>query len=524
LNELTESDREKLSGPVYVLLMAALLLVALGLRVYRLGVDEMWLDETLSAVAAMGSPGDILGGVYSPKSPPLYYLLLWCWVRVFGISEIAVRGLSVLSGVALVGCVGACGTKLFSRRAGITAAAFAAFAPLGINYSQEARSYMLLAIFALGYLYFTLRLADGFSAGRVAGFVLTGCGLSLTHAYGFVLLPLPNIIFLAKPARAAYVRLMLAELPVAACALCMWMLMESRGEVRMALWLKYTWDAMGPLGSAYSSLQSLGVGGAYPKLVFRLWQPPAAYINVPAVILVVSVAVYALARKPEDGAPASRGLARYGVAAAIFFPLFAVLALSIAWKPVYLAGRTEIIAAPAFWLLIGAGLARLKPKTLVLAGAVLFFFASYNLIHFYERDAFGARRAVATHIAAETGPPDPVICGGGSCVPLKYYLTLHGEPRELVWFPSLEKLNRYSYDPDYVAATAPGLEEEARVIASMLAKRIKPGAMVLMVGGGKRFDTVNEWLFVAMMRRFDLVKITNRENGLPVYHFRRKDG
>ena len=80
------------------------------------------------------------------STPPLYYSVAWAWARVFGYGEVGLRSLSALAGVALIPVVYGAGAKLVSRRAGVIVAALAACSPLLIWYSQEARSYELLAL------------------------------------------------------------------------------------------------------------------------------------------------------------------------------------------------------------------------------------------------------------------------------------------------------------------------------------------------------------------------------------------
>jgi len=53
-------DEHQPSARAFRIGLALVVLCGAALRLYRLGMDELWLDETISATAAMGGVGDIL--------------------------------------------------------------------------------------------------------------------------------------------------------------------------------------------------------------------------------------------------------------------------------------------------------------------------------------------------------------------------------------------------------------------------------------------------------------------------------
>src|SRR5947209_19458868 len=79
-------------------------------------------------------------------TPPLYFVIAWVWTKLFGSGEVGLRSLSAFLGIAVIPVTYLCGKELVSRAAGLVAAAFAAFSPFMIWYSQEARSYMLFGL------------------------------------------------------------------------------------------------------------------------------------------------------------------------------------------------------------------------------------------------------------------------------------------------------------------------------------------------------------------------------------------
>ena len=138
--------RALLADPA-VLAVFGLTLLGAVLRFYRLGHQGFWFDEANTALLVHFSPGKMLGLIPQTEStPPLYYCVAWMWARVFGYGETGLRSLSAVCGVLMVPVVYAAGARLVSRRAGVIAAALATCSPLLIWYSQEARSYQMLAL------------------------------------------------------------------------------------------------------------------------------------------------------------------------------------------------------------------------------------------------------------------------------------------------------------------------------------------------------------------------------------------
>lgn len=131
-------------------LLLAIMLLAEGLRLYRLNAQSLWYDEAFSVYLARMSPSEILARTAADIQPPLYYLLLHGWIQRVGDGEAAVRGLSVLFGVLAVPLMYGVAWQLFkSRRAGLLAALLFAVSPLHLWYAQETRMYTLLVFLCL---------------------------------------------------------------------------------------------------------------------------------------------------------------------------------------------------------------------------------------------------------------------------------------------------------------------------------------------------------------------------------------
>ena len=133
---------------VTLALLVAILLLAFGLRVYRLEAQSVWWDEGLAAWAARQ---DLISSTLwcaSDVHPPLYFWMLHFWRLVSGDSEFGLRFLSVGFGVLAVAALYRLGYALADRPTGILAALLLATARFALWWSQEMRMYILAALLA----------------------------------------------------------------------------------------------------------------------------------------------------------------------------------------------------------------------------------------------------------------------------------------------------------------------------------------------------------------------------------------
>lgn len=96
----------------------------------------------------------------------------------------ALRSLSAVLGVALVFVMYELGRRLADRRVGIAAALLAAVSEFLVHYSQEARSYALLALLTALSSLCLFRLLDRWSGWSAVAYAAVITFL-YTHVYGF---------------------------------------------------------------------------------------------------------------------------------------------------------------------------------------------------------------------------------------------------------------------------------------------------------------------------------------------------
>jgi uncharacterized membrane protein len=131
-------------SPRCYLVPGAILLVAFGLRVLRLDAQSLWYDEAFGIHLSHLSLPEATRWMASTFNPPLYYYLLDLWVQVAGVSEFAVRMISVYAGILVLPLGYSLARSLFGRTAGLITMLFLAISPLCVWHSQNARMYTLL--------------------------------------------------------------------------------------------------------------------------------------------------------------------------------------------------------------------------------------------------------------------------------------------------------------------------------------------------------------------------------------------
>ncbi len=181
--------------------LAALLILAAALRLSTLHLQSFWYDEAYVPVHTLHASltATLRSVVHRENTPPLWYVLIWAWSRLFGTGEVALRLPSALAGIATVGFAWGIGWELAGKRVAIATAALVAFNPLFVWYSQEARAYgLFVALIALA-MWCWLRADAQPTPRRLAAFALSGSAALATHYFAVFLLA-PMCLWLLRRA------------------------------------------------------------------------------------------------------------------------------------------------------------------------------------------------------------------------------------------------------------------------------------------------------------------------------------
>lgn len=165
-----------------------ILLLAAFFRFYHLAGQSLWSDEGNSVALARRSLAEIAQRTAFDIHPPFYYWLLKIWIGVFGDSEVGLRSLSAVLGVACVYLTWQVAVRLLGRRVGLIATLISALSPFQVYYAQEARMYMLLALLGTLTVFLAVLMVDQLDNPWLKiGYVATvTAGLYTHYAYPIV--------------------------------------------------------------------------------------------------------------------------------------------------------------------------------------------------------------------------------------------------------------------------------------------------------------------------------------------------
>ncbi len=344
--------------------MAVLILLAFGRGIWALGSKSLWWDESLSLYRAGKNLTFVLSNqiiitdtvnsvVTVDNHPPLYFVVLWLAVRLFGQSEFALRLPSLAAIVLIVPLLYATGRRLVDEKTGLAAAALGALSPMYLWYGQEVRMYALLAFLSLLSFYCFIRSFFPLSGStpirhqrrRIWACVLASACAALTHYLGLLLIAFQFFELIVLLLQQRVRRRVLATTIAALVGVTMLALAyviialphaTNREGFRFIPMLELARDLL----NSFSLGLSVDIANWYVvaiDLVFLLFL------------------ILGFIRLIGPGASGSRRRAGWTLAGYLLIPAICVYLLSYL-QPVYMNSRHLILITPPFYLLVAAGL------------------------------------------------------------------------------------------------------------------------------------------------------------------------
>ena len=378
-NTIRQSASMKKAGTLWA--VAALVLLALALRVFWLDHQSLWFDEGWSwyvATRPWGALWDILRQVDS--HPPLYYASLKIWLALAGQSDFSLRFLSVMAGTLAVPVVYVLGRRLLPRDSMALAAALClAVSPPHIVYSQEVRMYAWAVTLTGLSVYWMLRWLSRPSLGSLAIYAgFTGAAL-YTNYFVALAVVFENVVVLVW----ALLRLFFchtegalfaqrSEAPEVLASQTLRLAQGGRPKTEQG------WGVRQVVGSWLAVqlavlLSLLPLAPLLQGVMGRnfIWRP---FLSVPAMVTdawrTLTVGAVLPTWQPEISGPATIGLAGLGALAiglqkrgwtrAVAAMLYLIMPVGLLvglgrWRPVY-TGRYLLPCLLSVALLAGAGL------------------------------------------------------------------------------------------------------------------------------------------------------------------------
>jgi hypothetical protein len=412
--ERTASKIHKISWP-----MAWIIIIGLLLRLVYLGTKSLWLDEIWS-VGTVQLSWHGFGYTLLKQDPNMsaYHALLRYWV-LLGNSEWTMRMLSVLFGTATIPLVYALGCKLSSRFTGLCASLLLALNTFGVEWSQEIRSYSMVAFLVTAS---SLLFLDGLENSRTRVWLLY-IAVSTLAAYchlfaGLVILAQALALIVSPQAVTARWRALMSMAAIGMLSLPLLYLFYLR--VRDPF-IPMNW--IPPLG---------------PHDVVDVFHRLSGHAEIPGqkggrLLLVATCSVCVLfawnawimqGRKSRMG---SRWQATF-VLLWLFTPVLVLVALSLR-SPILLP-RYILISLPALMLVVAEGI-RTVPRASWRWAVVVAFCAlnGVELWHYYRFRAHETswRDATASVLKESHAGDGAIFCAGPGRLLFRYYAEQMGQ-------------------------------------------------------------------------------------------------
>jgi mannosyltransferase len=405
--------------------LGAILLLAFSLRVYRLGADSLWYDETVSLHLAGKSLPALVAHTAGDIHPPGYYLLLHAWIRLAGSSDFSAAFFSLWFGLLLVAAAYRLAARLSGPGVGTLAALVVAISPYNLWYSQEARMYTLGAVLALGLLaaVVSLWLAPRPASPawtQLGAYALCGAlGLWVLYYFAFLLIAVNLMV-------GVWWLLGWRQRRVGWGWLGRWALAQGAVLLLYSPWIPVAWrQATQPPVPPWRGFTALGELLAETWSALSLGQSVDAGQVWPALVLVAALVGLALLDR------SSRALAgRWLLAGTVFLPVFLIYVASFL-TPLYHVRYAFTYSTP-FYVILAGGLGSLGRRWrpllwLGLAVVVLCSAVSIYAYHTDSRYAADDHRAAAHFLSERWRPGDAILVNAGYTYTalLTYW---HGDP------------------------------------------------------------------------------------------------
>lgn len=399
------------------------LLVGFALRLFHLGSESLWYDETVSVVLARKSIPALLAHTAGDIHPPGYYLLLHWWQAL--VNPTLPHGLeflfawpSLVCGVLIIALLFTLGRRLLDPTTAVIGLWLAALNPFHLWYSQEVRMYTLGALLGLLALWAVIKWRATPQAGWrwLALYAVAGAGGLYTLYYFLFVLVALNLIVLLELGLAfratfylnQWLRWGLAQVAL----LLLWfpwlgIFWRQATDPPVPPW-RVVWESGAAVLAAVSEgASALLTGQSAPNPTSALW------LIVVAILLFFALLGYA------NQARARRGLLRLGLY--LFVPTALLYLLTYFLTPLYHV-RYLFTYAPPLLLLVAAGLTavgRRQPWLAVVIGCALLTINGMSLQRFWFDPLYRSddHRAAVAQLAKEWRPGDLILVNAGWAYP-----------------------------------------------------------------------------------------------------------
>ncbi len=400
-------------------LAPALLLAGFALRLWQLGAESLWYDETVSVALAQLPAAQMVARTAGDIHPPGYYLLLHLWQLVSAPTpaatgtgatqplEFLYAYVSVAASLLVLALLVPLGRRLVGAPAAGIALALAAVGPFHIWYAQEVRMYAVAGALGLLCLWATLRWMETGRRRWLAVYVVAAAaGLWTLYYFLFLLAGVATAALILAPSRRR---------------LGGWLLAQFGVLLLFAPWLPVLWrQATNPPVPPWRTPWN-DAGAFFASLNEALAAPLLGHVQLGPTVLwsLLAVALTALFLWRAGKEERRR---RWALVAVVWGPTLLLLLISLLGPPLYHARYLYPWTAP-FALVVGGALApraqasapRWRSRLGWAAAGALAVASLFALRAFWSDPAYAAdnHRGAVHSLAAAWRPGDAVLVNAG---------------------------------------------------------------------------------------------------------------
>ena len=178
-----------------VFLLSLIVVLGFGLRIYGLEFPCFWYDELATHYRVDGDLSHTFNTLEQSPFPPLYYILMSIWGRIFGLSESALRFPSMLFSTISIIAIYYLARTMFGEKEGLISALLLSVSSYALNYSHEAKMYAMIWFFMiLSMIYFFLYIKT-LQKKHLVHYCIYSIVTIYTLYLGFIFLLAHNILF-----------------------------------------------------------------------------------------------------------------------------------------------------------------------------------------------------------------------------------------------------------------------------------------------------------------------------------------
>ena len=186
--------------PYRRIILALLLIAIIIMQIAAAQIRSFWEDEAVTGRLVSKDFTYLIVNLKAGtnNNPPLYWLAVFLWSKVFGVTELGLRSLSIFWMVITFLLTYKITKDLFDANVALVAVGLLTFSPLVLTYAHNARYYSMAAVLVLLLLFMTYKYILTNKSLFLVFYVLVGTGLLYTIYMGATVLLALNLWWLIQ--------------------------------------------------------------------------------------------------------------------------------------------------------------------------------------------------------------------------------------------------------------------------------------------------------------------------------------